>query len=256
MNAVFAIAANTVREAVRDRVLWLLLFFAVIVIIGSEGLAVLAVGDPVKVTLDLGLASISFFGVLIAVFLGLSMVAKEIQRRTVHTVVSKPISRASFVLGKYLGLYATVLLLTVAMTVVFSLFVHLRYDAFRIELVYAVVLFLAESLVLAAFAVLFSCFTTPILGTLFTVTIYVIGHLTFGLKILAGYDSMRDTLGQKLILAVYYLLPNLERFNIKAEVVHGDPLAEGLLLPVLYGVLYAAAVLLVATEVFRRRDFV
>jgi len=256
VTAVLAVAQNTFREAVRDRVLYLLVFFAVLVILGSEGLAVLAVGDSRKVALDLGLAAISFFGVLISVFLGLSQFAREIDRRTVYTVISKPISRSGFIAGKLAGLYATVVVLTLGMTVVFLAFVWLRHDVAEPRLLAAVVLFLVENLVLASLAVLFASFTTPILATLFTMTMYVIGHLSFGLKLLAGHERVAGSLFSRVMMGLYWVLPNLERFNVKGQVVHGDPLPEGLVLPILYGIVYAAAIFLVSTEIFRRRDFV
>lgn len=256
MSALFAIAHNTFREAIRDRVLYLLLFFGLLVVVGSEALAVLAVGEPQKVVMDLGLASVHFFGVLVSVFLGLSLVAREIERRTVFTVVSKPIGRGSFLGGKLLGLYATVVLLTLAMTIVLFAFLWLRYGAAPPRLLLAIFLMLIEDLVLASFALLFASFTTPILGTLFTLTVFVVGHVSFGLKMLAEYPSLADTGARQLVLALYYVLPNLERFNVKGAVVHGVGLPEGVLGPALYGVVYAAGVFVIALETFRRRDFV
>ena len=257
MTALAAIAANTFREAVRDRVLYLILFFAVLIILGSEALAVLAVGSPEKVVLDLGLAAISFFGVLISVFLALSLVAKEIDRRTVYTVVTKPISRGHFVSGKLAGMYAVVVLVTAAMTALFLGFVWLRYGIWNAGLLKAVSLFLVEDLVVSSFALLFSSFTTPILGTVFTITVYVVGHLLQGLKMLAAFPSLAGSTLEKVLTFLYdWVLPNLERFNVKGAAVYGDPLPLSLLLSsAAYGAAYAAAVLGLAVTIFSRRDF-
>ena len=256
MTVMLAIATNTFREAVRDKILYLILFFAALVIFGSELLSVLAVGAASKVALDLGLAAISFLGALASIFLGLAMVAREVERRTVFSVLAKPISRHQFIAGKFLGLYATVFVLTLLMSVLFLGFVGLRHGVYEPALLYAIVLFLIEDLVLASFALLFSSFTTPILGMLFSVTVYLVGHLSFGLKMLADYPSLVETWSARALLGLYYVLPNLERFNVKGAVVHGDPLPEGLLFPSLYGITYALAVFLLASEIFRRRDFV
>ena len=256
MSAFLAIAHNTFREAVRDRVLYLLLFFAATVIVGSEALAVLAVGAAERVAVDLGLAAISWFGVLISAFLGLSLVAREIARRTVYTVVSKPISRTVFILGKMAGLYAVVVLLAVAVAVLFLAFVWLRHGVFQPGFLSAIALMLVEDLVVAALAILFSAFTTPILATLLTMTAYVIGHLSDGLAMLASFPSVAETVWRPVLLGLYYLLPNLERLNLRDEVVVGEALPHGLGAPTVYGVVYAAAVTLIAAEVFRRKDFV
>jgi ABC-type transport system involved in multi-copper enzyme maturation permease subunit len=257
LSAFLAIAANTLREALRDRILYLVLFFAALVILGSEALAVLAVGAHEKVVLDLGLAAIAFFGALASVFLGLSQVAREIDRRTVYTIVSKPISRAAFVAGKMAGLYATVVLLVAAMGALFLAFVRLRLGAAGADLLKPIGLSLVEDLVLASFAVLFSSFTTPILGTLFTITVYVIGHLSYGLKMLAAFPALAGSFTAKALVALYYLLPNLERFNVRGAAVHDLPVGPVYVAAATaYGVAYALAVLALATAVFARRDLV
>jgi ABC-type transport system involved in multi-copper enzyme maturation permease subunit len=215
------IARNTFKEAVRDRILYLLLFFSGLSIILSRVLAVLTVGDRVKVVKDVGLASISFFGALMAILIGTGLVYKEIEKRTIFTLISKPIRRAEFLLGKFFGL----------------------------------VLIFMELILLTAVAVLFSCFSTPILSSLFALSFYLIGHFSWGLETLIKKTPAGA--GRTFLRILYTLLPDLENFNIKTEVVQNLPLPAGLWLGAAgYGAAYTAFVLLLAYLVFRRRDFV
>ncbi|MCX6565959.1 MAG: ABC transporter permease [Candidatus Aminicenantes bacterium] len=249
------IARNTFKEAVRDRALYLLLFFSALSIALARVLAVLTVGDRVKVVKDVGLASISFFGALIAILIGTGLVYKEIEKRTIFTLISKPIRRAEFLLGKFLGLVLTLAVMVWAMTLVYLAVVFLH--TFKIEgrMVLAVFFIFLELILLTAVAVLFSCFSTPILSSLFALSFYLIGHFSWSLKTLI--KKTPPGLGRTLLRAVYAILPDLENFNIKAEVVQNLPLPGGLWLgAVAYSAVYTAFVLLLAVWIFRRRDFI
>jgi ABC-type transport system involved in multi-copper enzyme maturation permease subunit len=249
------IARNTFKEAVRDRVLYLLLFFSALSIVLARVLAVLTVGDRVKVVKDVGLASISFFGALMAILIGTGLVYKEIEKRTIFTLISKPIRRAEFLLGKYLGLIMTLAVMVGAMTLVYLVVVFLH--TFKIEgrMVLAVFFIFLELILLTAVAVLFSCFSTPILSSLFALSFYLIGHFSWSLETLI--KKTPPGLGRTLLRAVYTILPDLENFNIKTEVVQNLPLPGGLWLgAVAYSAVYTAFVLLLAVWIFRRRDFI
>lgn len=252
---VAVIARNTFKEAVRDRILYLLLFFAATAILFSRVLALLTVGDRMKIIKDVGLASISLFGALMAILIGTGLVYKEIEKRTIFTLLSKPIRRAEFLLGKYFGLVLTLAVMLTCMGVIFLALVFLQTGTVELKLFAAIYFIFIELLLLTAVALLFSCFSTPILSSLFSLAFYLIGHFSWSLETLI--KKVRPGLGKTLLRVLAAILPDLETFNIKTEVVHGLPLPASLLLTATaYGLVYAAFVLTLAILVFRRRDFV
>ena len=254
MNKILAIALNTFREAIRDRILYLLLAFALLMIASTTFLSMLTVGSREKIIKDLGLSAISLFGVLTAIFVGMGLVFKEIDRRTIYTIVTKPVGRGQFILGKYLGLALTLGVNWAVMTGgFFALLVSER--CFDPVLLRAVALILVELLVMTAIAILFSSFSTPILSALFTFSAYLMGHLSWSLRLLE--ERLVSSWGKALCELLYWLLPNLERFNIRGESVHGVAVpGSEVALAALYGAAYATVLLAAACACFRRRDFV
>ena len=251
--AIVAIGLNTFREAIRDRVLYLLLAFALILIAVSRLLSLLTVGNEGKIIKDVGLSAISLFGVLTAVFVGVSLVFKEIERRTVYTLLANPVRRWQFLFGKFLGLFAVLAMNVMLMSL--ALFAVL---AFRGELPWpllpAILLIVIELAIMTAFALLFSSLTNPILAAVWTFAVYVMGHLSWSLKLLK--ERIPGEAGRVLCDAVYWALPNLDRLNLKAEAVHAMPLPAGyLVLSVVYGLGYATLVLLLACVAFERKEF-
>jgi ABC-type transport system involved in multi-copper enzyme maturation permease subunit len=252
---IWTIAANTFREAIRDRILYLLLFFAVTSIIFSRLLALLTVGDRVKVIKDVGLASFTFFGALMAILIGTGLVYKEIDKKTIYTLLSKPIHRHEFLLGKFFGLLATLAVMLAAMSVIFLVLIFFHTSAIEWKILPAILFIFIELALLTAVAILFSCFSTPILSSLFSLSFYIIGHLAWGLETLIR--KMRPGAGKTLVQVLYTLLPDLENFNFKTEVVYGLPIPPKLLLYAsFYGIFYTMFVLTLAILIFRRRDFV
>jgi ABC-type transport system involved in multi-copper enzyme maturation permease subunit len=250
-----AIAGITFKEAKRDRVLYLLFFFAAAAILASRVLAILTVGDRVKIIKDVGLSSISLFGVLMAVLIGTSLVYKEIDKKTIFILLSKPLHRAEFILGKFLGLVLTLLAMVAGMSLIFLGIVYLH--TFRVDgtLLVAIAYIFLELVLVTAVAILFSSFSTPILSSIFSLAFYLIGHLSWGLELLI--KKMKAGFGRVAAQALYTFLPDLENFNFKTEVVHGLPIPAAIYLyAVLYGVCYTAFILALAILVFRRRDFI
>jgi ABC-type transport system involved in multi-copper enzyme maturation permease subunit len=250
-----AIAGITFKEAKRDRILYLLFFFAAVAILASRVLAILTVGDRVKIVKDVGLASISIFGVLMAVLIGTSLVYKEIDKKTIFTLLSKPLHRAEFILGKFLGLVLTLFVMTVGMGLIFLVIVYLH--TFRIEwtMLVAIAYIFLELVLITAVAILFSSFSTPILSSIFSLSFYLIGHLSWGLELLI--KKMRAGAGRAGAQFLYMFLPDLENFNFKTEVVHGLPIPAGIFVySFLYGICYTAFILGLAILIFRRRDFI
>ncbi len=253
MRAIAAIALNTFREAIRDRILYLILAFALLLIAVSQFVSLLTVGSEVKIVKDLGLSAISIFGLLTSVFVGVSLVFKEIERRTVYTLLAQPVRRWQFIAGKYAGLSLVLAAMTLITGSALFVAVALKGES-PIGLTPAVVLGFVELELIAAFAVLFSSFTNPILAAVGTVTTYVAGHLSWSFDLLE--KRMPDASGKTLCRVLHAVIPNLDRLNIKAMAVHGIELPAGYFpVALAYGVLYSLGVVVLACVIFERREF-
>jgi len=245
---------NTFREAIRDKLLYNLLIFALLLIGCSVILSTLTIGERSKIIIDISLASINLFGVLIAVFIGISLVSKEIERKTIYTIISKPVHRWQFLLGKYLGLLITLAVNVTLMTIGFYLVQLAGEWPLQFEPLKAIWLIFVELMVITAFALLFSTFTTSTLAGIFSLSLYVIGHLTGDLKVFA--KRFGDDWIEGIANFLYYALPNLENFNVKSQVVHNVQISmTWVFWSSLYGFVYMGAILLLATVVFQNRDF-
>lgn len=254
MNRIAVIALNTFRETLRDKILYNLVFFALLLIVSSILLGSLTMGERAKIIQDIGLASISLFGVFIAIFVGIGLVSKEIEKRTIYSIIAKPIPRYQFLLGKYAGLMLTLFVNVAIMVAGFFLTLVIGQAGMEPALLKAIGLIFVELLVITAVAVMFSTFTTPTLSATFTLAFYVIGHLTDDLRVLGS--RLQSDLTKVVLDGLYYTLPNLESFNIKGSVVHGLVIAPiYLVTAVLYGVTYSAVMLILACAIFQRRDF-
>jgi ABC-type transport system involved in multi-copper enzyme maturation permease subunit len=251
--ALRAIALNTFRESIRDRVLYLLLAFALLLIGVSTFVSRLTVGSEEKIVKDVGLSAIAIFGLLTAVFAGVSLVHKEIERRTIHTLLANPVRRWQFIGGKFVGL-ASVLGLEVGMMSAVLAGLLLARGESPWALAPAVVLILVELGLITAFTLLFSSVTSPILAALSTVAVYVTGHLSWSLRLLE--ERLGGGAASAVSRSLYRVLPNLEYLDVKAQVVHGHALPQGFLLAAIgYGLGYTAVVLVLASLAFQRRDF-
>ena len=252
-----AIAQNTYKENLRDKILYNLVIFGLVMIGGSVLLGTLTLGERSKIIMDVGLASIELFGTLIAIFVGIGLVSKELEKRTIYTILCKPVSRSRFILGKYLGLAITLLVNVSIMGIGFFVILSTVHVIPNFTIVSAVLLIFVQLMVLTAFALLFSTFTTSTLSAMFTLSIYIIGHLTEDLKNLALRlsETSSSTFSSTLLEVMYYILPNFEYFNLKGEAAYGvaiDPGTVGIV--VAYGLAYTAALLVIACLIFERRD--
>jgi ABC-type transport system involved in multi-copper enzyme maturation permease subunit len=250
---ILSIGLNTFRENLRDKLLYNLLVFALLMIGSSIILMRLTLGEFHRLLLDIGLGRINFFGVLIAIFVGIGLVSKEIEKKTIYTIVSKPVARYQFLLGKYLGLTITLFVNTVVMALGLLLVLYAQSVPVDGMLFKALALIFVEFMVITAVALLFSTFTSATLSAIFTLAMYVIGHLTADLK---TFGAKMDDLSRGILDGIYYLLPNLERFNLKGHVVHHlEVSGSDLMLIVAYGATYTAVLLFTASLIFHRRDF-
>ncbi len=250
------VAVNTFREAVRDRVLYSLLFFALLMIAAAILVGQISIGIETLVIINLGLSAISVIGLLMAVFIGVGLVYKEMDKRTLYALLSKPIRRWEFLLGKFAGLLLTLAVNTSLMTVGLAaalLYVKHSFAASDATILVAVYFILLKLALITALALLFSCFSTPLLSILFTVGIYVAGVFASDIR------TFGHTTGSRLLdgvaSAFSYLVPNFENFNITAAAAYGRTVPARLVLDnTLYAAVYAAIVLLAASASFSRRN--
>ncbi len=261
------IALNVFRESVRDKVLYNLVFFALLLIAASVLLGQLTAGQEVKIIKDLGLAATSVFGLFIAVFIGIGLVSKEVERRSIYALLSKPITRTEFILGKYAGLVVTLAVnLAVMAAALFAVLVWMDQTtpdtvrqawaapAVDPRLLVAVLLIFAELAIVTAVALFFSTFSSPLVAAALTFGLWVVGHFNADLRHFE--QVVASSPAAWLARALYYALPNLAPFDVKAQVVHADPIAAGYIAWTLgYGLVYIALVLTAAVWIFSRRDF-
>lgn len=256
MRNVWVVTANTFREAVRDRVLYNLVFFALLMMGAAILVGQISIGIEGSVIVSLGLTAISVIGIFIAVFIGVGLVSKEMDKRTLYALLAKPVKRWEFLLGKYGGLVMTLTVNTAAMAA--GLYVALWSVKYPLEksdwfVLVAVYLILLKLALIVALAMLFSCFTTPFLAILFTVGIYVAGVFAEDLRTIQGVNISPSTM--KMMRGISYLLPNFENFNVMGAVTHGQGVPASLVWhDTAYTVLYAAIVLAGAAMVFARRN--
>ena len=252
-----AIARNAFREAVRDRVLYNLVLFMLLLTGASIFIGELSGGQERKVIVDLGLSAMLLFGVFIAIFVGVGLVYKEIERRTIYAVFSKPVGRGEFLVGKYLGLCLTLLVNVLVMGVGVSLallYVSRGWDPLIPTIWPAVLLIYMELMLLTAIALLFSSFSSPALSALLTFMVFIIGHFSADLKSLAV--SLGSTSARWVFTGLYYLLPNLANYSFITPAAHGRaPSAAFVFATGLYALAYIAVILAAATLVFSRRNF-
>jgi Cu-processing system permease protein len=267
MRVIRAIAISVFKESVRDKVLYNLVLFAVVLIGISYLLRQLSAGQDVKIVKDLGLAAMSLFGLFIAVFIGIGLVSKEVERRSIYALLAKPIRRQELIVGKYLGLVLTLLVNLVVMVVAYYAVLgavawidgawfrpHWGAPAVDPALLKAVAMIFLQLAIVTAVALLFSTFSSPMLAAALTLGLYVIGHFNADLR---DFQAVLDVKPIAYLARVlYYLLPNLASLDIKSEVVHAVPVPAGfLLLNMAYAITYVTALLVVATYIFMRRDF-
>jgi Cu-processing system permease protein len=256
MRRVGVVAWNTFREAVRDRVLYNLVFFALLMMGAAVLVGQISIGIEEIVIISLGLSAISMIGLLMAVFIGVGLVSKEMDKRTLYALLAKPVRRWEFLLGKFGGLLLTLTVNTAAMAA--GLFAALYYvkhpleraDGVALVAIYFILLKLA---LVVALALLFSCYTTPLLAILFTAGLYISGLFVKEMRSLHG-DTLAPAV-QIFLRWLSYLLPNFENFDVIGSAAHGRHIPGTLILHnTAYAALYCAVVLAAASAIFLRRN--
>lgn len=266
MRLIGWLAVGVFKESVRERVLYGLVLFAAILMAATYLLGQLTAGQDIKMVKDLGLAAISTLGLFMAIFIGISLVWKEVERRSIYNVLSKPVTREQFLLGKYAGLALTLAVNIAGMTIAFyAVLAYMDWTADDIlrrswpapaldpALMTAIGLIVVELLVVTAVALFFSTFSSPFLSAVLTLGLWIVGHFNDDLR---HFEAVVDnSVAVWLARALYYVLPDLSAFDVRSQVVHGlavPPVAAGL--AAAYGAAYIAFLLVAAILVFRRRD--
>jgi len=274
LGGALAIARNTFREAMRDRVLYLVGAFGLVVLMSGKIVGWVSIGEDIVVVRSVGLSAIPFFGAMIAIFVGTGIIQRELGGRTIYTILARPVARWEFVIGKYLGLLGTVIGATAAMSAVFLLYLAVVTSvapgdpvggaappALGWPVFQSLILSGAELLVVTAVAVLFSSASTPILSAVFTFFAYVAGQFASDVMLMSemlapeagapvGWDVRR-----MLLEAIYRTMPNLDLMNVRGTAVHGLAIPNAQLgWTILYALAYAGLVLVIGCALFERRN--
>lgn len=256
MNArIGFIAANTFREAVRDRVLYNLIAFALLLSGAAILIGQISIDIERLVVVNLGLTAVSLFGIVIAIFIGIGLVSKEIEKRTLYTVLSRPVRRWEFIVGKFFGLAGTLVVNTFFMAIgVFAALLYVAHkfsasDAFILVALYFIVL---EFLIICSLALLFSSFSSPLLSAVFAFSLFVIGSFADDLH---GFAAMTHGLTRWIATAAAYLVPNFATLNVISAVAHQQSIGAQLILQnTLYALFYTTVALSGAVLIFERRN--
>lgn len=257
VQRIWVIAQNVFREVIRDRILYLIAFFAIILIVVSLLLPQVAANTQDKILLDVGMAGIAVAGLVTAIFVGTGLINKEIEKRTVFVLIAKPISRVEFIVGKHLGLTAVLAVLITAMTVIYFGVLSFHQVTYPMgSLVIASFYTLLELSVVTAIALLFGVFTSSLLSTLLTFAMYIMGHLSPDLVELAKLAE--NPALEQLTENLYLVLPDLSRLNLRNAAVYGSELMPSpteLLSSGVYAIAYTILLLTIANLIFSRRQF-
>lgn len=255
LNKIIIIARNTFREAVRDRVLYNLVVFVLLITASAIFLGELTAGQEARTIVNLGLGAMLVFGAFIAIFVGVSLVSKEIERRTVYAIFSKPIGRGEFIVGKYSGLCLTLLVNVLIMGIGVSLAIlYVGGGNLAVSIWGAITLIFLELTILTAVAILFSSFSSPALSALLTFFVFIIGHFSSSLRDFA--ENLGSNSAKMFFNFLYYFLPNLSFYSFITNAAHGDvPPASVFGGAFLYAVVYISILLAATILIFSRRNF-
>lgn len=249
---ILVIAKNTFLETVRDRILRVIVGLCLLVILASSAIGDISLGQDIKVIADLSLGAIDFFGMILCVFIGTSLIYKEMDKRTLYTVLACPMHRSEFILGKYLGMAATICVTVFIMSLVFFVYFSLSGGSFNWNMFTCVVLLLAGLMLLNAIAVFFSTMASPTVSAISTVAIFILGRASDPIKWFAEtFVGIQKT----ALMLLYYVVPNFSNFNIKAAAVHdlAVPITS-VIWALVYGLFYSFLVLYLASLIFNKRN--
>lgn len=252
MNRILIIAKNTFTQAIRDRILYGIIVFALIFIGSTVALSSLSLGEDIFVIRNLGLAGIYIFSLIITIFLGASIVYEEVEKKTAYLLLAKPVTRGDIIIGKFLGLLCAISLTTLLLFGTYLLVVILNGGTLDYIAFWSIILQLFEMGILIGILILFSTLTTPLAAIIYTLLILYMGHL---LSLLKEYASKSDLAFKYILTGVYYIFPNLEKFNIRNLIVHQIPLQpQEIVISAGYAFVYIALTLYLARALLNRKE--
>lgn len=244
MKNITTIAKNTFKEVIRDKILYSILGFALLFILSTLFLGSISLGEDLKIIRDFGLAGIYIFSLIIAIFMGTSLIYKEIDKRTLFITLSKPVSRRDFIIGKFLGLFSGLIITVLLMSFIYFIIIAFKGGIFDWRGLIAISLSLVEIAIFVSLSILFSTFSKPLASTIYSVLILYIGH---SLNMVLSHFERSGGISIYAIKSVYYIFPNLEKFNLRNMVVYDTALSGvEVTLSVLYGVVYCIILLWLA----------
>lgn len=255
ITRIFAIATNGFREVIRDRILYVIGFFVLLLVLASRILPPIAVSADEKIFLDLGIGGISLLGAIVAIFVGTGLINKEIEKKTVLILIPKPLTTTEFIIGKHLGLSAVLTVLVGTMTIVYFALMSLLSINYPLQsLLIAISYILLELALLTAVAMTFGVFTSSILATLLSFGVFIMGHLSRDLLELGKITENPGV--EKITKTLFLILPDLERLNLKNEAVYNIlPNTGELISSLIYAILYIILLLTITIIIFSRRQF-
>ncbi len=256
LNRTLVLSKNVVLETIRDRILFVIVFYGIILAIASRILPEFAASTEDKMFLDVGLAAINLLGLIVAVFVGVGMVNKEIDKRTILMLIAKPVGRSEFILAKYLGLSAVLAILVAGMTGIYLGFLYLQGIPYSLPSILLAALFIQLQIsLIAGIAIAFGVFTSSLLATALTFGVYLIGNITQDILKLGSITKNPGI--ERLTQILYLILPDLSRLDLKNDAVYGMSavIRPSLLADAGYSILYAGILLALAIAIFANREF-
>ena len=253
MRRIIVIAKNTFKETIRDRIMYGILIFSLLFLLSITVIGSLSLGEDLFIIRSFGLAGIYLFGLIITLFLGASLIYKEVELKTIYIILSKPVRDSEVILGKFLGLLASIGTIIVLMGLIYLSVVWFNGGGVDYGSILAMILQVFEFSIIISILILLSTFSTPIASTIYTIVIVYCGHL---LSLMLNYASSAGGLQKYMLLGAYYLFPNLEKFNIRNLVVHNVGITQAeFMLTAGYAVVYTGLALFLAHAIFQKKEF-
>ena len=229
-----------------------ILAFALLFLLSTIFFGSISLGEDIKVIKDFGLAGIYIFSLIITIFLGTSLIYKELEKRTLYIILSKPVSPLQFILGKFFGLWCSIIINVALMTIVHLVVVYIKGGGFDLISLWSILLLMFELAIFIALTILFSTITAPLAGAIYSLIVLYMGH---SMNMVRHYGEQASKTTQYFTKVIYYILPNLEKFNIRNNVVHNvSPTSSEIIYPIVYGVLYSVVIIWLATLALKKQD--
>lgn len=255
LTNILAISKNTFRETVRDRILLSAFFVIIAIIIFTLFIASISLEQSTRMIIDFSTTAIYALQIFVAIFIGSMLIYKEIERKTFYLLLPKPITQTEVIIGKCLGLTLTTTVVTLLLTAVLYGIIYLQSGhLFFWPILLSVFLSILEAIILILVSILFSGITSPILASVSTVAIFIIGHADGIFKYI--FMTTKIPAVAAITKSVYYVFPNLEKFNTRNDIIHGvTPSSITVLVAILYALSYALLLLVITQITFRKKDY-